>query len=59
MSGGGRTPVGEWGVSVARRIVVPLLRVALVSVLQAQAGGSPSLARAGALGSSLRPWWGN
>lgn len=33
--------MGEWGVSAARPVVVPLLRAALASLPPGRAGGSP------------------
>lgn len=51
------TRVGEWGVSAARPVVVPLLRAALASLPPGRAPPLPP-ARAGARCSSLLLWWG-
>lgn len=53
------TPVGAWGVSASRLVVVPLLWAALSSLPPGRAVPRLPSAREGARCSSLLLWWGN
>lgn len=52
------TPVGEWGVSAFRLVVVPFLRPVLSSLSPGRAVPRLPSAREGARCSSLLLWWG-